>query len=81
VVQVYVAPAEPGTDRPVRQLAGFAGVEAEPGEVAEVTVHLSPRAFEIWDEASGAWTVVKGEYAVEAGRSVADRRLSATLEV
>ncbi|MER5181278.1 glycoside hydrolase family 3 C-terminal domain-containing protein [Streptomyces sp. NPDC002896] len=81
VVQVYVAPVEVGADRQVRQLAGFAGVEAAPGETAEVTVPLRRRAFEIWDEQSGAWTVVKGAYEIQAGRSVADRCLSATIEV
>ena len=81
VVQIYVAPAEPGSDRPVRQRAGFAGVEAAPGEVAEVTVQLPRRAFEIWDEHSDVWAVMKGAYTIEAGRSVADRRLSATIEV
>lgn len=30
-VQVYVAPADPGTDRAARQLAGFATLEAAPG--------------------------------------------------
>ncbi|OAH09806.1 glycoside hydrolase family 3 protein [Streptomyces jeddahensis] len=81
VVQVYVAPVEAGADRPVRQLAGFAGVEAAPGETAEVTVALPRRAFEIWDEQSGTWTVVNGAYEIQAGRSAADRRLSTTIEV
>jgi beta-glucosidase len=81
LIQIYVAPAEPGTERPARQLAGFAGVEAAPGEVAEVTVRLHDRALEIWDETSSRWAAVKGLYSVEAGRSVADRRLKATLEI
>ncbi|WP_312870418.1 glycoside hydrolase family 3 protein [Streptomyces himalayensis] len=81
VVQIYVAPAEPAADRPVRRLAGFTGVEAAPGETAEVTVELPRRAFEIWDEQSGAWAAVKGAYEIQAGRSVADRRLSTTIEV
>ena len=81
VVQVYVAPAAHGSDRPARQLAGFACAEAGPGEVADVTVNLSPRAFEIWDEASSAWAVVEGPYAIEVGHSVADRRLSTVLQV
>ncbi|GAA2285773.1 beta-glucosidase [Streptomyces ruber] len=79
VVQVYLAPAAPGADRPARQLAGFASVEAAPGESVEAVVELPARAFEIWDEAAGAWTHVTGAYEVEAGRSVADRRLTATV--
>ncbi|GGZ11603.1 glycoside hydrolase family 3 protein [Streptomyces poonensis] len=80
VVQVYLAPAEPGAGRPARRLAGFAAVEAAPGERAEAVVELPDRAFEIWDEGTGAWTRVKGAYEVQAGRSAADRRLTAPVE-
>lgn len=76
VVQVYVAPLAPaGIERPARQLAGFASAEAEPGETAEVMVQLPERAFQIWDDAAGCWAVAGGEYSVEAGRSVTDRRV------
>ncbi|WP_406837127.1 glycoside hydrolase family 3 protein [Streptomyces sp. AHU1] len=80
VVQVYLAPAEPGTERPVRALAGFAGVEAAPGESVEAVVELPRRAFEIWDTATNAWAFVKGSYEIQAGRSLADRRLSTIIE-
>ncbi|WP_329126142.1 beta-glucosidase [Streptomyces sp. NBC_01465] len=79
-VQVYLAPAEPDTERPARWLAGYAGAEAAPGESVEVRIALPRRAFEIWDEASGSWAYIKGAYEVQAGRSVADRRLTAVLE-
>lgn len=80
VVQVYLAPAEPG-DRPERALAGFAGVEAAPGETAEVTVEIPRRAFETWSEEEGAWSFVKGSYEIEIGRSITDRRLTETINV
>ncbi|NGO09835.1 glycosyl hydrolase [Streptomyces sp. HC44] len=81
VVQVYLAPTEGDTERPARWLAGFAGVEAGPGESAEVSVELPRRAFEIWDETTHAWAFVKGSYEVEAGRSIADRRVTTTITV
>ncbi|MFD4568618.1 glycoside hydrolase family 3 protein [Streptomyces sp. NPDC058467] len=81
VVQVYLAPVEPGAERPARLLAGFAGVEAAPGESAEAVVELPRRAFEIWDESTNAWSFVKGSYEVQAGRSIADRRVAATINV
>ncbi|MFD7435384.1 glycoside hydrolase family 3 protein [Streptomyces sp. NPDC059861] len=85
VVQLYVAPRGPGADagaeRPARWLAGFAGVEAGPGESAEAVVELPRRAFEIWDEARGAWSFVKGSYEIQAGRSIADRRITLTTTV
>ncbi|WP_206502264.1 glycoside hydrolase family 3 protein [Streptomyces chrestomyceticus] len=86
VVQVYLAPldrvAGPApADRPDRWLAGFATVEAAPGETAEAEIVLPRRAFEIWDEAAGARRFVDGTYAIEAARSVADRRLAAQVTV
>ncbi|MES5821392.1 glycoside hydrolase family 3 C-terminal domain-containing protein [Streptomyces sp. RG80] len=83
VVQVYLAPAEPG-GRPERQLAGFAGVEAAPGESVEATVEIPRRAFERWTEeegAEGSWSFVKGSYEIQIGRSITDRRLTATINV
>ncbi|MEU8984936.1 glycoside hydrolase family 3 C-terminal domain-containing protein [Streptomyces sp. NPDC048558] len=81
VVQVYLAPAEPGTDRPARWLAGFAGVAAGPGETAEAVIELPRRAFEMWDEQTNSWTFVKGSYEIQVGRSIADRRVTATINV
>ncbi|KUO14133.1 beta-glucosidase family protein [Streptomyces sp. DSM 15324] len=81
VVQVYLAPTAPGADRPARRLAGFAAVEAGPGEEAEVTVEIPRRAFEIWDEAAHRWFFVKGSYEIQVGRSLADRRITATTNV
>ncbi|MFC7997731.1 glycoside hydrolase family 3 protein [Streptomyces rochei] len=81
VVQLYLAPTEPDASRPVRWLAGFAGAEAGPGERAEVTVELPRRAFEVWDEATGSWAFVKGSYELRIGRSIADRRITATITV
>ncbi|MET9500547.1 glycoside hydrolase family 3 C-terminal domain-containing protein [Streptomyces sp. NPDC006622] len=81
VVQVYLAPTEPDPRRPARWLAAFAGVEAGPGESAEAVVTLPRRAFEIWDEAAHRWFFVKGSYEIQVGRSLADRRITATINV
>lgn len=84
IVQLYVAPT-PGTagpvDRPVRLLAGFARVAAAPGESAEAVVELPRRTFEIWDEASNSWSLVKGSYELLVGRSLTDRRITTTINV
>ncbi|UUU34228.1 glycoside hydrolase family 3 C-terminal domain-containing protein [Streptomyces sp. CA-210063] len=79
-VQLYLAPTTPDENRPPRWLAGFATVEAAPGETTEAVVRLPRRAFEIWDETANSWTHKNGSYEVVAGRSVADRRLTATME-
>jgi beta-glucosidase len=84
VVQVYTGPA--GTDtagRPRRWLAGFAPVAAAPGEACTVAIGLPERTFQIWagGEADGGWQTMSGEYVIEAARSRADVRLTATVQV
>ncbi|WP_030777942.1 beta-glucosidase H [Streptomyces sp. NRRL S-920] len=79
VVQLYLAPTEPDPARPARWLAGFATVEAAPGESVRATVELPRRAFEIWDEVSNSWAYQAGSYEVQAGRSIADLRLTRVL--
>ncbi|MFE6621247.1 glycoside hydrolase family 3 protein [Streptomyces sp. NPDC057740] len=81
VVQVYLAPGEPDAGRPARWLAGFASVEAGPGETAEAVIEMPRRAFETWDETTNAWTFVKGSYEIQVSRSIADRRVTATINV
>ncbi|MFD6155813.1 glycoside hydrolase family 3 protein [Nocardia sp. NPDC060256] len=75
VVQVYLAPVADSAIRPARWLAGFARVEADPGELVEAEIRIPDRAFEIWD--GGTWRKVPGSYEIQAGRSIADRRLTA----
>ncbi|MFC1400115.1 MULTISPECIES: beta-glucosidase [Streptacidiphilus] len=78
-VQVYLAPDGSDCTRPDRRLAGFAVVTAEPGETVEARVPLPLRSFQTWGDAG--WSVRPGTYAVEAGRSVADRRLTVALDL
>jgi beta-glucosidase len=81
VVQAYLAPDEPAPERPRRWLAGFATVSAAPGETAEAEIVLQRRSAETWDVSAGAWRLLTGGYAIETGRSVADRRLVTPIEV
>ncbi|MFF1544234.1 fibronectin type III-like domain-contianing protein [Streptomyces sp. NPDC058291] len=82
---VQVCPAPTGTsaapERPARRLAGSAVVEAGPGESAEVAVQIPARSFEVGDEADHRWSFVKGSYEIQVGRSIADRRITATINV
>ncbi|MFD8948428.1 beta-glucosidase [Streptomyces xanthophaeus] len=80
-VQVYVAPLADTVERPASWLAGFAGVEAGPGESVETEIPLPARAFEIWDEEARGWRQIAGSYEVRASHSHADTRLKATLDV
>jgi beta-glucosidase len=76
VIQAYVEPASAEPGRPVRTLAAFAAVTAEPGESAEVRLTVPARAFARYDETAGAWAWPPGEFAVRVGRSSADLCLS-----
>jgi beta-glucosidase len=76
VVQVYASRPDSGIERPPRWLAGFAVVEADPGEEVIAEVELAARAFQHWD---GGWQTEPGAFTLEAGRSVADLPLSCEL--
>ncbi|MFJ8307997.1 MULTISPECIES: glycoside hydrolase family 3 protein [unclassified Streptomyces] len=80
-VQIYLAPVADPVERPRRWLAGFASVEAAAGAPVEVEIPLRRRAFEIWDEQTGGWQFVPGQYEVRACHCLTDVRLTATLEV
>lgn len=71
VVQVY-ASGQVGQDRPARQLVGFARVELDPGEQAEVDVAVDLRPLARRDAATRRWSVVGGPYVLEASRFSGD---------
>ncbi|MGW2176710.1 glycoside hydrolase family 3 protein [Streptomyces sp. NPDC001732] len=80
-VQIYLAPRYAGDGRPARRLAGFARVEAAPGESAEAVVEIERRAYEIWDEEAYDWVLVPGTYEVQAAHSLGDVRRTAVVEI
>jgi beta-glucosidase len=80
VVQAYVEPARTEPGRPVRTLAAFAAVTAEPGQAVEVRLTVPARAFARYDETAGAWVCPPGGCTVRIGRSSADLRLSVPVE-
>ncbi len=73
VVQVYVEPISPRLSRPVRELAGFAKVDLEPGESVAVPIELGPRSFAYYDVSDPDWETLRhgGPVPAEAGH---DRR-------
>ncbi len=75
VVQVYLSRPDTAVDRPVRWLAGFAGVTLPAGESATVAIAVPRRAFEHWQ--SGGWALEPGSFTVQAGPNVADLPLRA----
>lgn len=81
VVQVYLAPDGVDRTRPDLQLAGFAVVEAGPGETVTARVRIPLRAVQTWDTAAHDWAARPGVYTVSAGRHAAHRPLTVALDV
>jgi beta-glucosidase len=79
LVQVYLARPESSIERPVRWLAGYAWVQADPGESVTVEVALPPRAFEHWDADAHTWIREPGAFTVAVGPSAGDIALRAEL--
>ncbi|GIH29793.1 glycosyl hydrolase [Acrocarpospora phusangensis] len=79
LVQLYLS-APCGTPvRPRRWLAAYAAATANPGESTEVTLRLSPRAYQHWSVADHAWRTTPGAHTALAGPSAG--RLPLTVEV
>lgn len=79
VVQAYLSKPDSDVDRPVLWLAGFAAVQAGPGETVEAEVEIAPRAFQHWDEQAKCWTTEPGEYRLTVGPSSAVEWASTTV--
>jgi beta-glucosidase len=77
VVQLYLSAAADDT-RPVRWLAGFAVVDAAPGEIVTVDLPIARRSLETWSTDAAGWTLPAGTYGVQVGRSSRDLRLETT---
>ena len=74
VVQVYVTPPDPGSDRAMRRLGGFARVEVAAGEAAEVTVVISLRSIAWRDVDTHSWYLPAGEYRFEVAHNAGEQR-------
>lgn len=69
MIQVYLRAVDSTLPRPSKELAGFARVSLDAGEVAQVDIPLEPRVFAVWDAAAGRWVVEGGRYDILVGTS------------
>ncbi|MDX3659978.1 glycoside hydrolase family 3 C-terminal domain-containing protein [Streptomyces sp. ID05-26A] len=74
VVQVYLAREASAVPRPRKWLAGFAVVEAGPGEAVEALVRVPERAIGHWE---GTWQVEPGAFTVLIGPDAGGTRITA----
>jgi len=77
VVQVYASRPDSAVERPARWLAGFAAVDADPGETVTVGILIPERAFQHWSD--GAWTLEPGTFTLSVGSSSASLPLTSTV--
>ncbi len=69
VVQVYLSRPDSVVERPIRWLAGFAGVTLSAAGTETASITLARRAFEHWQD---GWTLEPGTFTVEAGPNAAE---------
>jgi beta-glucosidase len=81
VVQAYLSRGASAVERPAVWLAGFAAVQAEPGETVTAEVRVAARAFQHWSVEAHRWETEPGGFELTAGRSVADRPLATHVTV
>jgi beta-glucosidase len=79
VVQVYASRPDSAVERPVKWLAGFAVVAADPGETVRVSIAVPERTFQHWSE--GGWTLEPGTFVLSAGPSSASVPLTGRVEL
>jgi beta-glucosidase len=75
IVQVYIAPHPPQSDRPIQTLQGFRKVALEPNETKTITIVLEAAAFQSYDEKRDDLAIVGGEYEIRIGSSSRDIRI------
>jgi beta-glucosidase len=76
VVQVYLeGPKQGQANRPLRTLAAFATVAAEPGETVRARLNVPARSFASFDDSTRKWVFEPGTYTIRAGRSSRDLKL------
>lgn len=73
-VQLYLEGPSVGPRRPVRWLAGFTGVDVEPGQAVTAKVTIARRAFETWDVATHGWVTPPGSYRIVVAHDLHDQR-------
>jgi beta-glucosidase len=74
VVQVYASRPDSVVERPAKWLAGFAAVDADPGETVEVGILIPGRAFQHWSDQG--WAHEPGSFVLAAGPSSASLPLT-----
>jgi beta-glucosidase len=79
VVQVYASRPDSAVERPAKWLAGFAPVDADPGETVTVGILVPERAFQHWTDQG--WSTEPGSFVLAAGPSSASLPLTIPVDL
>jgi len=79
VVQVYASRPDSAFERPAKWLAGFATVDADPGETVTVGILIPERAFQHWT--GDGWSTEPGSFVLSAGSSSASLPLTTRVDL
>ena len=79
VVQLYASRPDSAVERPAKWLAGFAVVDADPGETVNLGIEVPERVLAHWSE--GGWTLEAGTFTLSAGSSSVSLPLTASVTV
>lgn len=81
VIQIYAAPGETETARPVKELRAFDKIELALGEKKTVSFELDARAFAYWNTEIHGWYVESGAYEIQVGKNAEEVLLHTTIQV
>lgn len=81
VVQLYVAPLDNITDRPVKELKRFAKILLQPGEETDVSFTLTDEDFAYFNTCLHDWHVESGRYQIMIGSSCTKIELSEQVQI
>ena len=81
VAQVYVSAPRKQAFGPKKELKGFQKVFLKAGESKKVTIPLDDKAYRYFNVKTNRWETEGGTYEISVAASVADVRLTGTVEV
>ena len=79
VAQLYVAGPKGIIFRPEKELKGFAKIQLKAGESKTVKIPFDDKTFRYWNIRTNGWEEEGGNYTIFIGASVADLRLSQSI--
>jgi beta-glucosidase len=79
VVQLYVSDEKSSVERPEKELKAFQKIVLQPGEARNISLPLSPEAFQYFDEKEMKWVLEPGKFIIKIGSSSKDIRLSSEI--